>query len=239
MKLQRYLDIGQSADSAAFKRQLVGFAHEMDFPLVSASLVLERPGNDPQFSYIGNRPSNFKASSDPSLAMQDPVLNRLRRHGLPFMYDQKFYVDAGAPELWEWAAPYGFRTGVCVAVRLSRRQQFIVGLDREQPLPRSEAKLTRLLANLTLLAVHCQEAALRFLAEPRRSADAVLGPLSAREIDVLRWTREGKTAWETAQLLCISEPTVKYHLKNAATKLDATSKHAAVLKAISLGLLEP
>lgn len=238
MNLQRYLDIGQSSDPAAFKRQLVDFAHEMDFPLVSASLVLERPGKDPQFSYIGNRPANFKASSDPRLAMQDPVLNRLRRHGLPFMYDQKFYVDAGASELWEWAAPYGFRTGVCVAVRLSGRQQFIVGLDREQSLPRSEAKLTRLLADLTLLAVHCQEAALRFLCEPRPAEDSPAA-LSARELDVLRWTRAGKTAWETAQLLCISEPTVKYHLKKAATKLDATSKHAAVLKAISLGLLEP
>jgi DNA-binding CsgD family transcriptional regulator len=237
MNLQRYLDISQSADPTEFKRQLIGFAHEMDFPLVSASLVLERPGTDPQFFYIGNRPEEFKASSDPRLAMQDPVLTRLRRHGLPFMYDQKFYVDAGAPDLWDNAAPFGFRTGVCVALRLSGHQQFIVGLDRERPLPRSEAKLTRLLADLQLLAVHCQDAALRFLTAPRPAAD--VPALSARELDVLRWTRAGKTAWETGQLLSISEATVKYHLKNVLTKLDATSKHVAVLKAISLGLLEP
>lgn len=236
MNLQRYLDVSQSAEPAEFKRQLIRFAHEMDFPLVSASLVLECPGGDPRFFYIGNRPEEFTDSSDPRLALQDPVLTRLRRHGLPFTYDQKFYVDAGAAPLWENAAPFGFRTGICVALRLSGNRQFILGLDRERPLPRSEARLTRLLADLQLLAVHCQEAASRFLVAPGTAPERPT--LSARELDVLHWTRAGKTAWETGLLLSISEATVKYHLKNILAKLDATSKHVAVLKAISLGLIE-
>ena len=61
--------------------------------------------------------------------------------------------------------------------------------------------------------------------------------LTAREIDCLSWTSEGKTAWEIGQILSISERTVRFHLSNAMRKLDAATKHQAVLKALTVGLL--
>jgi DNA-binding CsgD family transcriptional regulator len=239
--LQSYFDISQAPDKATFKRRMIDFAHEMDFPLVNAVLVVER-GADLDFKHIGNRPQDFVGGSDKELAKADPVSTQLRRFGLPFMYDQKFYVDAGAPELWEAAAPYGYRTGICVALRLSGNQQFLIGLDRERALPRGNQKLTRMMADLQMLAVHCQDAAQRFLippAEPVVELEAAMPALSQRELEVLRWTKAGKTAWETGQILCISEPTVKYHLRNTFTKLGVGSKHMAVLKAIALGLIAP
>jgi DNA-binding CsgD family transcriptional regulator len=39
--------------------------------------------------------------------------------------------------------------------------------------------------------------------------------LSARELDCLKWTAEGKTAWEASVILGITERTVRFHL-NAA-----------------------
>lgn len=235
MQLQDFFDISQSGDKAAFKRRLIDFAHRMDFPLVGAVLVVEQPKGEPDYFVVGNRPAEFTDSADKSIAKVDPVMQQLRRHGLPFMYDQKFYVQAGAPELWEVAAPYGYRTGISVALRLSGNSQFLLGLDRERALPRNDQRLMRMLADLQMLAVHCQDAAQRFLV-PQKDAPAA-PTLSQRELEVLRWTREGKTAWETGQLMSISEPTVKYHLKNILAKLDSTSKHVAVLKAISLGLI--
>jgi DNA-binding CsgD family transcriptional regulator len=237
MDLQSYFDISQAPDKAAFKRRLIDFAHHMDFPLVGAALVAEQPDKGPVFSYVGNRPEAFVAGADKELAKVDPLMTKMRRQGLPVMYDQKFYVEAGAPALWEAAAPYGYRTGIMVALRLSGTQQFLLGLDRERALPRSDQKITRLLADLQMLAVHCQDAAQRFMA-PEVAAPPIPN-LSERELEVLRWTMAGKTAWETGQLLCISEPTVKYHLRNTLAKLDVPSKHMAVLKAISLGLIAP
>jgi DNA-binding CsgD family transcriptional regulator len=61
--------------------------------------------------------------------------------------------------------------------------------------------------------------------------------LTPRELDVLRWTMEGKTAWETATLLSIAERTTVQHLQNAMKKLNCNSKHQAVLKALRLGLI--
>ena len=241
MDLQSYFDISQAPDKATFKRRMIDFAHDMDFTIVNAMLVVEHADREPDLVYVGNRPTDFLPATDKEIAKVDPVMTRLRKHGLPFMYDQKFYVDAGAPELWEIAAPYGYRTGISVALRLPGNQQLLLGLDRERALPRGNQKVTRLLADLQMLAVHCQEAAQRFLApQPEPQADAPAAPsLSQRELEVLRWTMAGKTAWETGQLLCISEPTVKYHLRNTLAKLNVPSKHMAVLKAISLGLIAP
>ena len=61
--------------------------------------------------------------------------------------------------------------------------------------------------------------------------------LRPRELEVLRWTLDGKTAWEVAAVLAITERTVVLHLQNAMQKLGCTSKHQAVLKALRLGLI--
>jgi DNA-binding CsgD family transcriptional regulator len=62
-------------------------------------------------------------------------------------------------------------------------------------------------------------------------------PLSARELDCLHWAALGKTSWETALILGLSEHTINFHVKNACAKLGADNRRAAVVMAIRLGLL--
>lgn len=61
--------------------------------------------------------------------------------------------------------------------------------------------------------------------------------LSAREIEVLRWTSDGKTSCEISEILNISERTVNFHVNNAMEKLGTTNKTAAAVKAAILGML--
>jgi DNA-binding CsgD family transcriptional regulator len=70
--------------------------------------------------------------------------------------------------------------------------------------------------------------------EPLRPETPKLTP---RELDCLRWTMEGKTAWEVGTILGISERTAVLHLNNGMHKLGCSNKHQAVLKALRLGLL--
>lgn len=237
MRLQDYFDISQASDQATFRRRMIDFAHDMDFPIFTAVLVVEHSDQETEFLNFGNRPPDFAAGSDLSLVKIDPVVAQLRRSPVPFVYDQKFYVDAGAGELWEIAAPYGYRTGISVALRLPGNKQFLLGLDRERALPVDDEKVMRLLGDLQMLAVHCQEAAQRLVGSTIKAPEAP--SLSKRELEVLRWTKEGMTAWEVGNKLNISEPTVKFHLKKTFAKLQVPSKHLAVLKAISLGLIAP
>ncbi|WP_431956553.1 LuxR C-terminal-related transcriptional regulator [Nocardia lijiangensis] len=61
--------------------------------------------------------------------------------------------------------------------------------------------------------------------------------LSRRELDVLAEIALGCTNQEAAQRLSLGAETVKSYLRNAMTKLDARTRHEAVVTARRLGLL--
>lgn len=69
-----------------------------------------------------------------------------------------------------------------------------------------------------------------------RRTPALVDPLSARELDVLRLLRSELTGPEIARELHISLNTLRTHTKNIFTKLDATNRRAAVRRASDLGL---
>lgn len=56
--------------------------------------------------------------------------------------------------------------------------------------------------------------------------------LSPREREVLQWAADGKTAWETAQLLKVSERAIRLYTENAMNKLRAKTKTQAVAIAV-------
>ncbi|WP_172597597.1 helix-turn-helix domain-containing protein [Sulfuriflexus mobilis] len=58
-------------------------------------------------------------------------------------------------------------------------------------------------------------------------------PLTDRETQVLEWATKGKTAWEIATILSISERTVKFHLSNIYQKLDVVNRQQAVARAVA------
>jgi DNA-binding CsgD family transcriptional regulator len=62
--------------------------------------------------------------------------------------------------------------------------------------------------------------------------------VSARELDCLRWTAAGKTAWEASVILGISERTVRFHLNAAREKLNCATTTQAVAKAIVNQLID-
>jgi len=236
MKLQRFMDVSQSNDLQTFRQRLVDFSNLLDFEFISAVVVVEGQGGPPQFLTIGNTPEAYvEASRNVDASRRDPVLKRLKHVNVPFIYDQRLYVDAGAGDLWEQQAPFGYKNGVAVGLHRADRKHFLLGVDREATLPQDDEMLSRVLGDLQLLAVHAQDAAIRLLLPPSTEQDRPT--LTPREIEVLQWTMEGKSAWAAGQILNISENTVKFHLRNVINKLGVSSKHQAVLRAIDLRLI--
>ena len=61
--------------------------------------------------------------------------------------------------------------------------------------------------------------------------------LSKREIECLRWAAVGKTDGEIATILSRSCATIRFHIHNAALKLNAVNRSQTVFKAGQLGFL--
>lgn len=234
MNLQRYEQVSQAQDVMAFRQGLIDFAHDLDFGLVVGVVAVQSrgPGGKTEYFSVGNTPKSFlEASRDPDFARRDPVHQRLMNQSTPLIYDQSFYVEAGAGELWEMVAPFGYRTGVAVGVHMPGYRRLLLGVDRDKPLPKDPIRLNRLIADLQLLAVHAQDAAGRLLVPTNKPK------LPARQLEILRLTMEGKSAWVVGSLLGITENTVNYHMKQLFKQLDVSTKQQAVLKAMELGLI--
>jgi DNA-binding CsgD family transcriptional regulator len=61
--------------------------------------------------------------------------------------------------------------------------------------------------------------------------------LTGKELEILQWAREGKTAWEIALIREVSESTIKYHFKTIYGKLGVANRAQAVGEALCRGLI--
>ncbi len=61
--------------------------------------------------------------------------------------------------------------------------------------------------------------------------------LSKREVECLRWAAIGKTDMEISMIMSRSRATVRFHIHNAATKLNAVNRSQTVFKAAQLGYI--
>lgn len=226
----------EARDRDGFRAEVVGFAQRMGFDMVAATTIIEQGPSDRIVYSVDNTPTRYVDSfRDRSAARRDPVLQHCRRQSVPILWDQTTYVANGEGAMWEAQAEYGYRTGIAMALHLPEGKHFLIGVDRDRPLPEDSQELQRMVADLQLFAVHAQDAALRLFVpnalQPERPA------LTRRELEALRWTMDGKTAWEVGSIMGITERTAVLHLQNAMHKLGCVNKHQAVLKALRLGLI--
>lgn len=76
-----------------------------------------------------------------------------------------------------------------------------------------------------------------FVVETSPVAAARHPALTRREHECLGWCADGKSYWETAVILGISERTVSFHMEAVRSKLQAASNAHAVAVALRAGLL--
>jgi LuxR family transcriptional regulator, quorum-sensing system regulator BjaR1 len=89
---------------------------------------------------------------------------------------------------------------------------------------------------IALIAPSIQANARRLLDGPATAARREDHGLTARELECLEWTANGKTSWEIGEILNVSEHTVTGYLKSALVKLKVNTRTQAVATALRIGL---
>jgi DNA-binding CsgD family transcriptional regulator len=235
--LSGHLSVLEAETRDSLQDQVVHFTRELGFQTVTAITVIDHLLGEPEFICVDNAPVAYRAlAGDADRNKRDPVMQHCKRNSVPIVWDQATYVAAGQAEKWEEQARFGYRCGIALAMHLPDGRHFLMGIDRDQPLPKDPVEVTRMVSALHLYAVYANEAAARVLspAVPPQESPS----LSPRELETLRWTMEGKTAWEVGRILGIAEDTVIRHAHSASRKLGCSSKHHAVVKALRLGLIQ-
>jgi len=208
-------------------------ALRLGFEHCAYGLRLAVPVSNPKVITLNNYPVSWQERyMQAGYLHVDPSVRHGRLSQEPLVWTDD--VFASARDLWDEARDHGLRVGwaqssldgfgVGGMLTLSRSSE---GLGRQELLAK-ESQM-RWLVQAAHLALS------RFM-KPRYAVQPET-PLTPREIEVLKWTADGKTAADIGAILSISVPTVNFHIKNVVHKMGAANKTAAVVQALLSGLL--
>lgn len=231
-----FMSVMQASSRDELRHEIIRFANDLGFDTVAATTVIDNPLGGTEFISVDNTPDEYRELfNDPQMGRRDPVAQHCKHASVPIIWDQRTYTECGLGDVWERQASFGYRNGITLALHMPEGRHFWLGVDRDQPVPAHKGELTRVVADLQLFAVLAQDVAMRILMPVRGAPD--VPQLTPRELECLRWTMDGKTAWEVGTILGISERTATLHVSNAMHKLGCVNKHQAVVKALRLGLI--
>jgi DNA-binding CsgD family transcriptional regulator len=135
-------------------------------------------------------------------------------------------VAADLPKLMR---RFGITATVAMPLHSLEGERFLLRYDGERtPVEQHE------LNELGMISLHAFEV---FEKLRRDERFALPSPLSARELEVVRWTAQGKTSVEIGRILSLSDHTINAHMTNAIKKLDCVNRTQLVAKALRLGLI--
>ena len=175
----------------------------------------------------------------------DPTVRRARRSCLPFTWSELRESRALLPaqrQLFDEASALGLRHGLTVPIHMTGGGEGLVALASDGSVREFDSAIAHHRHDLHLLALHfhtLHEAAYRAEQTSGENTRREDTEVTSREAECLLWTARGKSAWEAAMVLGISERTVNFHVENARRKLNAQTKTQAVVQAIMQNLIRP
>lgn len=172
---------------------------------------------------------------DRKYAHIDPTVRHCTRHVTPLTWDADNYTSKDQMDMFEQARTFGLRSGISIPVHGCRGETAMLSLAMDSDDASADRFIERTAPLAQRLASYAHESLRQCLLREVQRVDVHLTP---RENECLRWVAQGKTNWEMARILVVSEHAITYHLRNVMGKLQVSSRHQAVRRAVALGLLE-
>ncbi len=167
--------------------------------------------------------------------LRDPAFDLCFRRLLPLDWGEVRATDDQCRMIHEVAEQYGIgRHGISFPIRDHGFGDALFSVNFECD-DRQWQSIRQDLANGLHLFAHFYHLRIKPLIATRPAPAEF--DLSPREREVLAWAADGKTAWETAQLLGVSERAIRLYTENAMTKLRAKTKTQAVAIAVKNAII--
>ncbi len=195
----------------------------------------------PYFIFISGYPKEWRDHYTANNYMAlDPTVQYCSQNITPLSWGGVGELERESREVERFmseARDFGIVSGVSFPVHTAQGDFAMLSLASEESQHKAQKRIQLILPLGQLFTAYLHEAVRRVFDSDVLSLAKV--DLTHREKECLLWATEGKTTWETSQILNISERTVTFHLQNAQGKLDVNNRQQAVARAVSLGIIEP
>lgn len=161
----------------------------------------------------------------------DPVLKICSLPGKVWLWDDEALISG--QRVFEDARMHGIYHGLSCSVMARNRSVGILSMSTANALKNIE-----LTPEVELKIQYISELTMTALIDIDDISMATIKlDLSQRELEVLKWTAEGKTSAEISLILSISQNTVNFHQKKMQKRLNAPNKTQIASYAAAIGLI--
>lgn len=164
----------------------------------------------------------------------DPTVQHCMLSLQPLVWSSQSANTQSQKDFWEEAGSYGLNIGWAQSSRdfIGTRGMLTLARSADQL---SEKEQKAQYTNMFWLSQTVHSSIAKIVNETEFAQFNLY--LTNREKEVLRWTAEGKTSAEIAQILGVAERTINFHLGNSMQKLNVNNKISAAIRAVMLGIL--
>lgn len=188
---------------------------------------------DGQNFQVTNWPAEwYERWRDSDYIIHDPIVRYALRAQRPFTWRTAYEQgSAFGKSILDESRNFGFSEGLAIPIKAADGPPGVISIGAEK------ADVSPKELNCLKLVTWHAYTRLEGLAGLRASRKTCV--LTRRETDVLQYAAAGKTNWEIAMILGISESTVREYAKSAMRKLGCMNRAHAVAIAIQRSLILP
>ncbi|BEU02314.1 LuxR family transcriptional regulator [Agarivorans sp. OAG1] len=217
--------------SEAFFQELSKITNALGFDFCAYGLRVPYPLSAPRTEMLNNYPTIWQHTyQEKNYLAVDPTVHHGMTSQLPIVWSDQVFSQT--PELMEDARAFGLEYGWAQSSRQANGTVGMLTLARSSEML-TPAELVRYRYQLLWLTQVTHHGLASRITEEKLE----MPELSLRELEMLKWTADGKTADEIATILNITARTVNFHISQAMRKLDVVNKTAATVKAALMGLI--
>jgi DNA-binding CsgD family transcriptional regulator len=220
------------ASATAIVREL-GFEHFLYGVQVNTSLTR------PYRFILSCYPEEWRTHYDQEgYATIDPTVAHCAKGSIPIIWRNELFKGRKEARIRSEARDSGLVSGASFPVHGGRGETAMLSLATSRESREAQNDIMAVMSQAQLLTCYLHEAVQQVVLSkgplPLKKIN-----LTEREKECLLWAAEGKTGWEIATIVNISERTVTFHLQNAAQKMGVVNRQQAISRALSMGLIEP
>ena len=195
----------------------------------------------PYYIFIGSYQDEWRARYFAKAYMSiDPVVTHCVSHMTPFSWEQITPLERDDKSIRDFmgeARDFGLNSGVSFPLHTPQGEFAILSVASSLDPEHAKAKVLEAIPATYLFTTHLHENVRKIFQQLGLPLKKVT--LIERERECLLWVTEGKTSWDTSEILGVSEQTVISHLQNTCEKLNVFSPKQAMARAVSSGLITP
>lgn len=198
-----------------------------------AIMKKENPG---YFTVINNHPEWFDVYIRNNYQFIDPVIIRAMNCVQDFHWDENIILPAShfLPRIFREAARHNVASGHTFVLHDPDNNLVLLSF-MQHALQHAHSDVLQQRSGLLTFFIELHQMTMDMYAQEKYAHKKVL--LSPREQQILYWAGKGKTYFEIAIMLSISERTVKFHIKNAVRKTGVINTRHAIQICTELNLL--